>query len=75
MMKKILIVVDMQNDFINGSLGTKEAENIVTNVIEKINELIVNMQPATISAANAEADSPAARDRIRASAVREALKG
>ena len=43
--------------------------------LEKINELIVNMQPATISAANAEADSPAARDRIRATAVREALKG
>lgn len=38
MMKKILIVVDMQNDFINGSLGTKEAENIVTNVIEKIKQ-------------------------------------
>lgn len=43
--------------------------------IEKINELIVNMQPATISAVNAEADSPAARDRIRATAVREALRG
>ena len=43
--------------------------------LEKINELIVNMQPATISAANAEADSPSARDRIRATAVREALKG
>ncbi len=43
--------------------------------IEKINELIVNMQPATISAVNAEADSPAARDRIRAKAVREALRG
>lgn len=35
-MKKILIVVDMQNDFINGSLGTKEARAIVPAVIEKI---------------------------------------
>ena len=31
-MKKILIVVDMQNDFIDGSLGTKEAESIVDHV-------------------------------------------
>lgn len=37
-MKKILIVVDMQNDFIDGSLGTKEAKNIVPNVIEKIKQ-------------------------------------
>lgn len=36
-MKKILIVIDMQNDFINGALGTKEAQAIVPNVIEKIN--------------------------------------
>ena len=26
---KVLIVVDMQNDFIDGSLGTKEAVEIV----------------------------------------------
>lgn len=37
-MKKILIVIDMQNDFINGSLGTKEAEAIVDHVVEKIGE-------------------------------------
>ncbi len=35
-MRRILIVVDMQNDFINGALGTKEAVAIVPNVIEKI---------------------------------------
>lgn len=35
-MSKILIVVDMQNDFVNGSLGTQEAVDIVPNVIEKI---------------------------------------
>lgn len=33
---KILIVVDMQNDFIDGALGTKEAEAIVPFVKEKI---------------------------------------
>lgn len=35
-MQKVLIVVDMQNDFIDGSLGTIEAIKIVPNVIDKI---------------------------------------
>ena len=35
-MRKILIVIDMQNDFIDGALGTKEAEAIVEAVKEKI---------------------------------------
>jgi nicotinamidase-related amidase len=35
-MNKILIVVDMQNDFINGSLGSEAAQAIVKNVVEKI---------------------------------------
>ncbi|MGN0447722.1 MAG: cysteine hydrolase family protein [Acutalibacteraceae bacterium] len=34
---KTLIVIDMQNDFIDGALGTKEAEAIVENVKSKIN--------------------------------------
>jgi len=33
---KFLIVVDMQNDFIAGSLGSKFAEAIVSNVVEKV---------------------------------------
>ncbi len=33
---KILVVVDMQNDFIDGALGTKEAQEIVPKVAEKI---------------------------------------
>lgn len=33
---KYLIVVDMQVDFINGSLGSKEAEAIVPAVVEKV---------------------------------------
>ena len=37
-MKNILIVVDMQNDFIDGALGTKEAVAIVPKVEEKIRE-------------------------------------
>lgn len=35
-MKKYLIVVDMQNDFIDGALGTPEAQAIVDNAKEKI---------------------------------------
>lgn len=37
-MKKLLVVIDMQNDFIDGALGTKEAEAIVDRVVEKIGE-------------------------------------
>ena len=37
-MQKILIVVDMQNDFIDGALGTPEAVAIVPKVEQKIRE-------------------------------------
>lgn len=33
---KVLVVVDMQNDFIDGALGTKEAVDILSNVQQKI---------------------------------------
>lgn len=33
---KILVVVDMQKDFVDGSLGSKEAVSIIPNVVEKI---------------------------------------
>ena len=51
-MRKILIVVDMQNDFIDGSLGTKEALAIVDNVKDKIRsyraeDIIVTMDTHT----------------------------
>ena len=35
-MNKILIVVDMQNDFVSGSLGTAEARDIVTKLRAKL---------------------------------------
>lgn len=41
-MKKILIVVDMQNDFVYGSLGSPEARAIVPNIKEKINSYLKN---------------------------------
>ena len=37
-MKQTLLVIDMQNDFIDGSLGTPEAQSIVPKVKEKIQE-------------------------------------
>ena len=37
-MRKTLIVVDMQKDFVDGALGTKEAVAIVENVKKKIAE-------------------------------------
>ncbi len=35
-MKKLLIVVDMQKDFVDGALGSAEAVAIVDNVVSKI---------------------------------------
>ena len=35
-MKKLLIVVDMQKDFVDGALGSSEAVAIVDNVVRKI---------------------------------------
>lgn len=47
MTRKILIVVDMQNDFVDGALGSKEAEGIVDSVVEEIrgdyNEVYVTL--------------------------------
>ena len=37
-MKDLLIVIDLQNDFITGPLGTPEARAIVPKVVEKIKE-------------------------------------
>lgn len=39
-MKKLLVVVDMQNDFVTGALGTKEACSIVPRVATKISDEI-----------------------------------
>ena len=39
-MKKLLVVIDMQNDFITGQLGSEEARAIVPNVVEKVKTAI-----------------------------------
>lgn len=36
--KKVLIVIDVQNDFVTGSLGTPEAQAIVPKIKEKFEE-------------------------------------
>jgi len=41
-MKKTLLVIDMQKDFIDGALGTKEAVAIVDNVKKKIEQYQAN---------------------------------
>ena len=35
-MKKVLVVVDMQNDFVDGALGSEDAKAIVGNVVKEI---------------------------------------
>lgn len=37
-MKKILILIDVQNDFITGSLANEEAQKKVPNIVKKIRE-------------------------------------
>lgn len=37
-MKKLLVIVDMQKDFVDGVLGTKQARKIVPNIVKKIEE-------------------------------------
>lgn len=37
-MSRVLVVVDMQNDFVNGCLGSEEARGILPKVKEKISE-------------------------------------
>ena len=34
--KKKLVVIDVQNDFVTGSLGTKEAQAMLPRLIEKV---------------------------------------
>ena len=38
-MKKALVVVDMQNDFVTGCLGTKEAQEIVPALVSFVKDL------------------------------------
>ena len=35
-MRKVIVVVDMQNDFVDGALGTQEAQAIMPRLVEKL---------------------------------------
>ena len=37
-MRKVLVVVDMQKDFIDGALGFEGADKIIPGIISKIKE-------------------------------------
>ena len=41
-MDKLLVVVDMQVDFVTGSLGSPEAQQIVPQVVEKVKQALEN---------------------------------
>lgn len=36
-MKKLLVIIDVQNDFVSGTLGSEAAKNIIPNIVNKIN--------------------------------------
>ena len=44
---KVLIAIDIQNDFVSGSLGTKEAEAALAKMVEEINSPKYDMVFAT----------------------------
>lgn len=39
---KVLVVIDMQNDFVTGSLTNKDAEAIIPNVAAKVKSYLDN---------------------------------
>lgn len=41
-MKKLLVVIDYQNDFVNGALGFEKAKTLEPLIYEKINEYLEN---------------------------------
>ncbi|RZI49657.1 cysteine hydrolase family protein [Lactococcus kimchii] len=47
-MRKILVLIDFQNDFIDGSLGTSEAQAIVPAVLEKLDQYAPENRLATL---------------------------
>lgn len=41
-MAKALIVIDMQNDFVTGALGTKEAQEMLPRLVEKLEAAVAD---------------------------------
>ena len=42
-MEKLLVVIDMQNDFITGPLGTPEAQALVKKVKARISDMLKSL--------------------------------
>ena len=39
-MAKALIIIDMQNDFVTGPLGTKEAQEMLPRLVKKLEAIV-----------------------------------
>lgn len=39
-MAKVLIIIDMQNDFVTGALGTKEARDMLPRLVKKLENIV-----------------------------------
>ena len=37
-MRKVLVVIDVQNDFIDGALGSEQSQKVIPNLVNKIKE-------------------------------------
>ena len=37
-MRKVLVVIDVQNDFIDGALGSEQSQKVIPNIVSKIKE-------------------------------------
>ena len=69
---KILVVIDMQNDFINGALGTKEAEAIVAEAKAQAAQMKAEMtKSAREGAMGAEEDAKAQSEQMMQAAGAE----
>ena len=49
MANKLLLVVDMQNDFVTGSLGTDQAREILPRVCQKVREYLQEGNPVAFT--------------------------
>ena len=47
-MSKAIIVVDMQNDFVTGALGTKEAQEMLPRLVAKLEKVVIEKSADTI---------------------------
>ena len=56
-MQRLLVVVDYQNDFVDGALGFKGAEKIAPRIVELIKEFRANNDEVVFTYDTHDADS------------------